>query len=226
LHGADGIPTKNGVGPLNLLRALGYPADHTPQEVENDIRQTNFGALNLAHVLPGWTALTPLRHGFGLRTLMNTIEKLFNPAGAALHINGFYHGSYLARLPQVLPGSRENWTILGEEGGIDIRPGKKTRVFRAEGNEMGETVINAADYGFGEVVPLEMPNDPAAHADALRRALNGDNAPAFDQIQLTAATLLWMVQRVENISVGLELADHLLRDGQLRPYLERTPQVL
>ena len=225
LHGADDIPTKNGVGPLNLLRALGYPADNAPSLVEADLRQRNFGALNLAHVLPAWTALTSLRHAFGLRTLMNTIEKMFNPARAPLHISGFYHGSYLARLPHVLPGSRDNWIILGEEGSIDVRPGKKTRVFHAEGEEMVETVINAPDYGFETVVPLEMPNDPAAHAEALRHALDEASGPAFDQIQLTAATLLWMVQRVENIPAGLELAGQLLREGQIRPYLERTPQL-
>ena len=224
LHGADNIPTKCGVGPLNLLRALGYEADKTPESVGEDLRETNFGVLNVAHVLPRWTDLTPIRHHFGLRTLMNTIEKLFNPARAPLHISGFYHGSYLPRL--TLPGSRDNWVILGEEGGVDIRPGKKTRVFHAEGGEMIETVVNAADYGFGEVVPLEMPSDPAAHADALRRALDGESGPVFDQIQLTAATLLWMVRRVETIPAGLVLAGQLLRGGQVRLILERTPQTL
>ena len=226
LHGADGVPTKNGVGPLNLLRALGYPADHTPAEVEADLRQTNFGVLNLAHVLPRWTALSPMRQHFGLRTLMNTIEKFFNPAGAPRHISGFYHASYVPRLPHVMPASQDNWIMLGEEGGIDIRPGKKTRIFRAKGDEMEEIVINAPDYGFSEVHPLEMPNDPAAHAEALRRVLDGERGPAFDQIQLTAATLLWMVQRVETITEGLALADHLLQDGRVRLYLERTPETL
>jgi anthranilate phosphoribosyltransferase len=226
LHGADGVPTKNGVGPLNLLRALGYPVDQTPEAIEADLLHSNFGVLNLAHVLPRWTALTPLRHAFGLRTLMNTIEKFFNPAHAPLHISGFYHASYLPRLPQVLPGSRDSWVILGEEGSIDIRPGKKTRIFQAAGDAMQETVINAADYGFSEIVALETPNDPAAHAEVIRRALDGESGAAYEQIQLTAATLLWMVQRVETIPVGLALAEQLLRDGQLRLFLERTPQTL
>jgi anthranilate phosphoribosyltransferase len=91
---------------------------------------------------------------------------------------------------------------------------------------MQETVINAADYGFSEIVALETPNDPAAHAEVIRRALDGESGAAYEQIQLTAATLLWMVQRVETIPAGLALAEQLLRDGQLRLFLERTPQTL
>jgi anthranilate phosphoribosyltransferase len=226
LHGLDNIPAKIGVAPLNLLRALGYPADLPPNAVSRNIETTRFGVLNLDHVLPEWTRLTPLRHHFGLRTLLNTVEKLINPADAPIHINGFYHGSYLTRLATALPGSQSNWIVQGEEGGVDIRPGKKTRVYQAQGDVMVETMINSADYGFDEVVPLEAPNDPEFHARELRRALNGEHGAIYDQIALTSATLLWMIGAAPDIHAGLETARNVLDDGAAIAILEKTQPVV
>ena len=214
LHGADHIPTKSGVAVLNLLRALGYPADMPADEVARTIEETNFGALNLANVLPQWTALTPIRHNFGVRTLMNTAEKLLNPANARRHISGFYHSSYLGRMAEALPGSDSQWMVQGEEGSIDIRPGKKTRLYRAENGGLTEIMIDAADYGFNEVVPLDTPPDPQTHADIIRRILAGEAHEAVPQIVLTAAVLMWMTGATPDIAAGLEIARDQLRSGR------------
>ena len=224
LHGLDNVPAKIGVGPLNLLRSLGYPADRPPHEVARSVKMTNFGVLNTAHVLPQWAALTPIRHHFGLRTLLNTVEKLLNPANAPVHISGFFHGSYLTRMAHALPGTAQNWIVQGEEGSVDIRPGKKTRVHRADSGAMLETMIDAADYGLTEQHPLEMATDPAAHAEVIRRALSGEPGPAYDQIALTAATLLWMVGATPDIATGLNTAQNLMTGGHVLNIIEALPQ--
>ncbi len=221
LHGADDIPAKVGVGPLNLLRALDYPVDLPPADVAQNILMSNFGVLNLAQIFPEWTRLTPIRHHFGLRTLMNTVEKLLNPANATQHINGFYHGSYLTRMALALPGTSRKWIIQGEEGSIDVRPGKKTRVYCTEGDQMVETVINANDYGLTNVVPLAAPNDPLVHATLLRSALAGEVGPIFDQIALTAGALLWMLDKADNIADGIERAREMLKNGKAQGILDK-----
>ncbi|MAS36652.1 MAG: anthranilate phosphoribosyltransferase [Anaerolineaceae bacterium] len=220
LHAADHIPAKNGVTALSLLRAMGYPADMKPDDVSRTIERTNFGVLNIEHVLPQWTRLTPLRHHFGVRTLMNTAEKLLNPANAPRHISGFYHGAYLRRLAPSLPGTTANWIVQGEEGSIDIRPGKKTRVYRQTGEDMVEMEVNAADYpGYDVVQPLESPNDPQFHAGSIQAALNGDNEAATAQIILTAATLLWMLDAAADLPAGLDLARELWESGRAKAVL-------
>ncbi|HEX2623057.1 MAG TPA: hypothetical protein VHL11_23010, partial [Phototrophicaceae bacterium] len=203
VHSADNIPVKSGVNALNLLQALGYPADMSPDEVCRTIERTGFGVLNLRHVLPQWTAITPLRHHFGVRTLMNTTEKLLNPANAPRHISGFYHGAYLRRLASALPGSTANWIIQGEEGSIDLRPGKKNRLYQQECDDMVEITINAADYGYTSEIPLDYPDHAETHAEVIRRVLDGDEHPATDQIVLTAAVLLWMLNAAPDITTAL-----------------------
>ena len=213
LHGADHIPTKDGIAPLNLLRALGYSADSPPDLVKESIERTNFGILNIEHLLPQWTALTPLRHHFGIRTFMNSVEKLFNPADAPHHISGFYHSAYLNRMADCLP-AENSWIVQGDEGSIDIRLGKKTRVYQAQGDEMVEFMLDAANYGFPDEADLATHPDPNLHADAIRKALAGEHGAAFDQIALTTAVLLWMLQRVPNIHDGLAITNEKLSSGQ------------
>lgn len=223
LHGADNIPTKNGIAVLNVLRTLGYPADNPPEEVSRSIEQTNFGVLNLEHVLSAWTEITPLRHHFGVRTLMNSVEKLLNPADAKYHISGFYHSVYLNRMATCLPGE-VSWIMQGDEGSIDIRVGKKTRIYKAVGEDMVETMIDAADYGFADEADLSAPIDPNVHADAIRAALQGEKGNVANQIALTAAVLLWMVERVPDIHTGLEIAREKLSNGQALAVLNRVRQ--
>ena len=215
LHGADDIPTKSGVGVLNLLRELGYPVDQSPDLVTSSIEQTNFGVLNLEHVLPEWTAITPIRHHFGLRTLMNTIEKLFHPLEAPNHLSGFYHGGYLQRLAPALPAASHNWIIQGEEGGIGVRPGKKSQLYQADGDQMIKTIIDATEYGFDEIIDIEAPNDVAYHAEQIHTILSGKPHPARDQVVLTSAVVLWLLNVVPDVSSGVDAVRQVLADGHL-----------
>lgn len=223
LHGADHIPTKNGIAVLNLLRTLGYPADLPPEQIKASIEQTNFGILNLEHILPQWTALTPLRHHFGVRTLMNTVEKLINPANAPYHLSGFYHSSYLKRMAACLPAPN-SWITQGDEGSIDIRPGKKTRVYKSDGESMIEHMIDAGQYGFSEELDLSMPIDPNAHADAILKVLKGEVCDAREQIVLTAGVLLWMLERVPDIHAGIENARVTIDSQKALAILENARQ--
>lgn len=224
LHGADNVPTKNGIAVLNLLRTLGYPADNPPEAVSRSIEQTNFGVLNLEHILPIWTAITPLRHHFGVRTLMNTVEKLINPADAKYHMSGFYHSSYIKRMATCLLGE-VSWITQGDEGSIDMRLGKKSRVYKAVGDTMVETMIDAADYGFPDEADLSAPIDPNFHADAIRAALQGEAGDVANQIALTAAVLLWMVERVPDIHAGLAIAKEQLSNGQALAIINHSKQL-
>ncbi|GAB5494523.1 MAG: anthranilate phosphoribosyltransferase family protein [Phototrophicaceae bacterium] len=223
LHGADHIPTKNGIAILNLLRTLGYPADLPPEQVRDSIEQTNFGVLNIEHILPQWTALTPLRHHFGVRTLMNTVEKLINPADAPNHLSGFYHSSYLKRMATCLPAPN-SWITQGDEGSIDIRPGKKTRVYKSDGETMIEHMLDAKEYGFPDELDLSMPIDPNAHADATLKALRGETGNTRDQIILTTGVLLWMFERVPDIHAGIDCARDTIDKGDALAILENAKQ--
>ena len=87
------------------------------------------GYLAAHRFVPAWHELLPLRRQFGLRTVLNSVEKLFNPANAPYQISGFFHGNYIDRLRTTQTGTRCSWMVQGEEGSIEMAAGRKTHIF-------------------------------------------------------------------------------------------------
>lgn len=223
LHGADEIPTKQGVGVLNLLRAMGCAVDLSPEQVSQQIEKHCFGVLDIGQVLPQWVALTEIRKHFGLRTAMNTVEKLFNPADASVHLSGVYHKTYLERLATILPGQR-SWLVQGEEGSVDMKYGRKTLVYRVEAGVAHEIAIDASGHGFAPVELAPVPNDPAVHAGIIVQALRDRDGEGFAPILWSAGVLLWLAGRSSDVAEGVETARETLMSGKANTLLNALRQ--
>jgi anthranilate phosphoribosyltransferase len=83
-------------------------------------------------------------------------------------------------------------------------------------------MLDAAAYGFVMETVLNMPNDAGAHAEVVAGVLAGEPGPAFDQVVLTAGTLLWMLGRVTDPNAGIGQAREALGSGQAQHILESS----
>jgi anthranilate phosphoribosyltransferase len=94
MHGSNehsaGISVEAG------LRALGlHPAADRDMAID-ELRKTRFAYLPLAALSPPMDELLGLRRLFGLRSPVNTVARLLNPADAAAGVDGVFHPPYLA----------------------------------------------------------------------------------------------------------------------------------
>ncbi len=204
LHGAEGVPTKEGITPGAVFAALGVPADLEPRRVERMIETVGLGYLAAARFAPAWEALTPLRREFGLRTALNTVEKLFNPANAPYQLTGFFHGEYIERLRVTQTGTRASWVAQGEEGSVEMAAGRATRIFaRAEANDL---TLDPASVGLPERERLSPPFEVGAHAKLNLEAISGAPGAAADQAAFTAGVILSLVGAAASVAEGLARA--------------------
>ena len=94
MHGSNdhssGIPVESALGALGLAPATGR-ADAATQ-----LRVTGFTYLPLAAISPALDELLGLRRLFGLRSPVNTVARLVNPAGAPASVDGVFHPPYIA----------------------------------------------------------------------------------------------------------------------------------
>jgi anthranilate phosphoribosyltransferase len=81
---------------------LGIEPDLPLATVERQIEELGIGFLYAPRFAPEWHALLPIRQQFGLRTALNTVEKLLNPANAALCVSGFFHMNYMKNITAVV----------------------------------------------------------------------------------------------------------------------------
>ncbi len=206
LHGAPDVPTKQGVTPADVLQALGIPADQAPELVARQLETLSIGYLHAPRFAPAWHALTPIRQQFGLRTALNTVEKLLNPASASRCVAGFFHRNYLLRMrsavQQCYPGS---WLVLGIEGSIECRAGRTTRLYPTD-ETAPPLVVEAPALGFAEADEIEASPDPELHAEITRRILDNRPSPGRNTALLTAGVLLYLSGRTDCLGEGIELA--------------------
>ncbi len=212
LHGAQDVPTKAGVTPSHVLAGMGIPINLTPRAASGMLDDVGFAYCGAEAFMPAWHALLPMREEFGLRTVLNTVEKLINPASAAYQVTGFYHTKYIDQMRTVQTGQVASWIIQGEEGSIEMRAGRKTRLYGVAANALH--VLDPEALGFPERTPVEGSSDPVTHIEQNLAALTDGNRTAQDQVVLSAGVILGLFGVCPDFAAGIEAARQALTSGR------------
>jgi anthranilate phosphoribosyltransferase len=218
LHGDEGVPTKEGVGPGVVLRSLGIADDLTPRQVERMVEQTGLGYLAAARFAPAYHALLPIRREFGLRTVLNSVEKLLNPANAPYQISGFFHANYVDRLRTTQTGLRASWIVQGEEGSIEMAAGRKTHIFAVRPED--DLIVDPAEPGLAEREKVLLAPAVEEHARLNFAVLSGESGSAADQVVLTAGVMLALLGAAANVADGAAQTRRILQSGAAQQRFE------
>ncbi|MGB0386243.1 MAG: anthranilate phosphoribosyltransferase [Ardenticatenaceae bacterium] len=218
LHGDEGIPTKEGIGPGLVLQALGVESALEGKEVEQMIEKTGFGFLHAKQFMPAWHNLIRIRRLFGLRTVLNTVEKLFNPANAPYQISGFFHANYIKRIRATQSGQQASWMVQGEEGSIEMRPGRRTPIYALSAQD--DLILDTDRLGLPPQERELIEPNTALHAQLNASVLAGQASPAADQVALTAGTILTLLGAASELTDGIRRAQHILTSGAAQRRLD------
>lgn len=212
LHGDEHVPTKAGVTVGAVLKQLGVPTDLVPAEAGFRLGVDGVAYCSADRFMPAWHDLLPTRWEFGLRTVLNTVEKLVNPANADWQVTGFYHTKYIDHVRAAQTGGQASWIVQGEEGSIEMRSGRKTRIYGQSAEE--SVVLDPAALGFAQRVAVEPDPDPAAHAALNMRAVMDEDCAARNQVALTSGVILSLFGTSPDIPSGIETARAALASGR------------
>jgi len=94
MHGTNRF--SGGVGVPEALMALGIAPAGSLADAERQIAETRFAYLPLERILPALDRLLELRELLGLRSPVNTVVRLLDPAGASAGVDGVFHPPYIA----------------------------------------------------------------------------------------------------------------------------------
>lgn len=223
LHGTNGVPTKEGVTPGDVLGALGVETSLSSASAGALLDATGFAFCDAARFMPAWLDLMPLRRLFGLRTVLNTVEKLVNPADADFQISGFYHTKYIDAMRQMQTGRAASWIVQGEEGSIEMRSGRKTRLYGQKADSA--LALEPAELGYADRVAVAAGPDVAEHADLNLQALNDLDSIAGGQVVMTAGVILSLFGRAESPLAGVKCAEEALASGRAATTLRTVREV-
>ena len=232
VHSGDRVPTQKQDAYKHVLDELGVHTELAPSDSADMVDETGFGFYYQPAFNPAVDDLFDRRDMMGVRTFVNTIETLANPAGASVHLGSFYHLPFAKKVIDTFERSAAHdldrvLMFQGMEGYDDVRPGyTKVAEWDAEGDD-GDPVfddfeIETGAYGMDLESEDLAVDDVAADSAAITEAvLAGERDDGFaDAVVVNAALRIYARADVDSIEAGLTAARAALDDGSALDVLE------
>ena len=221
-HGNRSVSSKS--GSADVLSALGVKIDVSTERVAACIDEVGIGFL-----------FAPLYHGamkhcagprqeMGIRTMLNLLGPLNNPAGAAIQVIGVYEGRLTSLLGNVLMhlGSQHCFVVHGMDGLDEITLTAKTRISEATGGILSNYLLDPAEFGLALVPARQLAGGtPQENAAITREILQGRKGPKRDIVCLNAAPALVAARKATSLQDGFLLAGQAIDSGAAAEKLAR-----
>ena len=227
VHSGDRVPTQKLPAYKHVLDELGVRTELNPGESADMVDETGVGFYYQPAFAPHLQELWERREMMGVRTFVNTIETLANPAGASVHLGSFYHLPFAKRIVETFRESETSSVervimFQGQEGYDDIRPGTTVVAEWSAGDELTDYEIRTGEYGMtfdGEDLAVE---DVAGDSAAItREVVAGERDDQFaDAVALNAAVRIYAGGDVDSLDDGLVAARGVLDDGSAAAVLD------
>ena len=203
-------------GSADVLEALGFRLELTPERIERSIDELGFGFLFAQAHHPAMKFAAPVRRELATRTVFNVLGPLTNPAGA----RALMLGDVLARADahargRARPASIGRAYVVHGAGGIDeLSPCGPNLVCEVEDGEVREYELDPRDLGVERCDPAELRGgDPQTNARALREVLAGAPGGHRSAVLLNAAGGIAAAGHARNLREGLEVARESIDSG-------------
>ncbi|MFB6101632.1 MAG: anthranilate phosphoribosyltransferase [Haloplanus sp.] len=227
VHSGDRVPTQKQDAYKHVLDELGVATELTPRDSADMVDEVGFGFYYQPTFNPAVADLFDRRDQMGVRTFLNTVETLANPAGASVHLGSFYHLAFAKKVVETFRTSAFHdldrvVMFQGLEGYDDIRPGyTKVADWSADG-DFDDYEIETANYGMDfEEDDLRVDDVAADSARRTREVVAGDRTDHwYDAVTLNAAVRIYAGGDADSLDGALDAARTALDDGSAAAVLD------
>jgi anthranilate phosphoribosyltransferase len=166
----------------------------------------------------------PVRKELGMRTILNILGPLTNPAGAPSQVMGVFHQDLVGIQARVLKmlGSKHVMTVHGHDGLDEITITGPTFVAELKHDFITEYSIEPRQFGL-DVAPLEAIQvaDAADSRARMESVLANEAGPSRDIVVLNAAAALYVSGTAASLWDGVAAARDALASGAARAKLDQ-----
>jgi anthranilate synthase/phosphoribosyltransferase len=169
----------------------------------------------------------PVRRELGMKTIMNLLGPLANPAGARAQLIGVYDGELCLPMAQAakMLGLERVMVVHGEDGLDEISVSGPTKaVFIDENDELTEMSLTPEELGIQRSPGTELVGGaPDENARLARRLLEGDGPGAVrDALLVNAGAALFVAGAAESAAAGCEAARNAFERGAVKEKLDEV----
>lgn len=224
-HGNRAVSSKS--GSADFYEAFGFCIDVPPAKTAEVIEKTGFGFLYAPVYHSAMRFAAPVRRLLGVKTIMNLVGPLSNPASAQYQMIGVYDKSLMhpvAHASKML-GSRRVMVVCSRDGMDEISPCAVTDVVEiSETGDVREYTIDPDNFGItGCRIEELLGGDSRENVRLARDVLDGTGRKGIlEAVALNAGATLYISGVVPLLSDGYTRARKAMEDGSVSTLIEKV----
>ena len=221
-HGNKSVSSK--CGSADVLEKLGISISLGAKEVEQSIKNYNFGFMFAPSYHSAMKFVGPVRKKIGKRTIFNLIGPLSSPAKVKRQVVGVFDKKLLKIFAEALKNLKlKKALIVNSEDGLDeISPYVKTNIVELEGENIKEYILDPKEMGinannFKNIVGKE----PNYNSEKIKEVFRGKDNDFSIAICLNAAAGLIVSDKINSFKEAYDqLRKHIL-SGKAENHLSK-----
>ena len=213
-HGNRSVSSRS--GSADVLTALGIKIDLEPNRMVDCIDDVGIGFLFAPQYHSAMKHCAGPRQEMGIRTILNVLGPLTNPAGATHQVLGVYEAQKTDVLGRVLMelGSQHCFVIHGMDGLDEITLSDRTKVSEGKGGVVSSYYIAPEEFDLLRVPRKEfVGGSPEDNARIVKEILQGRKSAKRDIVCLNAAPAMVAGQKAKTLQEGFRLAQRTIDSG-------------
>ncbi|MCZ4273056.1 anthranilate phosphoribosyltransferase [Maritalea porphyrae] len=225
-HGNKALSSKSGSS--EALLALGVELDLPAAGIAACIERAGIGFMFAPNHHAAMRFVGPSRQEMGVRTIFNLLGPQSNPAGVKNYLLGVFDKQWVRPVAESLlkNGAKSAWVVFGNDGLDELTTTTTSSVVQIKDGKITEFEISPKDAG----LPLAETKDilggtPQENAAAMRELFDGKLSPFRDIALLNAAAAFLILNKVDTLKAGVDLAAKQVDSGAAKAKLEDLVRV-
>jgi anthranilate phosphoribosyltransferase len=210
-------------GSADILEALGVKIALAPERMADCIRRAGIGFLFAPALHPAMKHAGPVRAEIKMRTVLNLLGPLTNPAGAPYQLIGAPSEAAARLMAGALAelGTLRSFVVFGSDGMDEITTTGSTLLLEVSDARVTEHTCQPSDFGVAPAFPADFAA-PAKEDNVriAREVLAGRHGPCRDIVLVNAAAALLAAGVVKSLMGGMTLATRSIDTGAARERLQ------
>lgn len=218
-HGNRSVSSKS--GSADVLERLGIAITSTAESAAQRLADHGFAFLFAPAFHPAMAHLAPVRRAMGVRTVMNLVGPLTNPARPDRQLIGVFDERAARLVADSLVGAGiERAAVVTGLGFDEATPCGPFLRLLVHSGRVEEALVDPRDYGMARCVPEDLSGgSPEENAALLEAVLRGAHGPHRDAIVLNAAIVLELCDWPRGDAI--RAAAHAIDAGRAGDLLDR-----
>lgn len=215
-------------GSADVLGKLGVKVSGEPETAQTLLNGTGICFMFAPKFHPSLRRVGDIRRSLGIRSCLNLLGVLSNPAGAPKQLIGVWHASLIEPIARAaaLLGTEKTWVVHGSDGLDEMTLSGETFVAEVAGKNVNTFKMTPEDFKLqrAKIEHLRVTNAEAS-AKIIKDVLSSRRRDeARSLIVLNAAAALLIGGIAKNPVQAARLAEQSIDSGQAQNKLERLIQ--